>query len=193
MSGFRPVPARHNTPEVPELPQQVPISLTTCPMVLVRRDGHVPPLSPLYEGPYKVLTRSQRTFRLQVGNRVEVVSVQRLKPAITSDEEKPAEPPRRGCPPRRVPPDPPPPVPARPRGRPRKTPASASTVIFPRRKKVIFKLTPVIIGDYRLSSGQPPASTLGGGYCGRRDLAASLHKGREQRRELENPTRHSLK
>jgi len=29
MSGFRPVPARHNTPEVPELPQQVPISLTT--------------------------------------------------------------------------------------------------------------------------------------------------------------------
>jgi len=55
MSGFRPVPARHNTPEVPDLPQQVPISLTTCPMVLVRRDGHVPPLSPLYEGPYKVL------------------------------------------------------------------------------------------------------------------------------------------
>ena len=116
-------------------------------MVLVRRDGHVPPLSPLYEGPYKVLTRSQRTFRLQVGNRVEVVSVQRLKPAITSDEEKPAELPRRGRPPRRVPPDPPPPVPARPRGRPRKTPASASTVIFPRRKKVIFKLTSVIIGD----------------------------------------------
>ena len=67
-SGFRPVPARHNTPKVPVLPQQVPISLTTCPMVLVPRDGHIPHLSPLYEGPYKVLTRSQRTFRLQVGN-----------------------------------------------------------------------------------------------------------------------------
>ena len=72
--------------------------------------------------------------------------MQRLKPAITSAEEKPAEPPRRGRPPRRVPPDPPP-VPARPRGRPRKNPASASTVIIPRRKKVVFKLTPVIIGD----------------------------------------------
>ena len=101
------MPARHNTPEVPDLPQQVPISLATCPMVLVRRDGHFPPLSPLYEGPYKVLS-------LQVGNRVEVVSVQRLKPAITSDEEKPAEPPRHGRPPCRVPPDPPPPVPAHP-------------------------------------------------------------------------------
>ena len=73
--------------------------------------------------------------------------MQRLKPAITSDEENPAEPPRHGRPPCRVPPDPPPLVPARPRGRPRKTAASASTVIFPRRKKVVFKLTPVIIGD----------------------------------------------
>ena len=54
-------------------------------MVLVPRDGHIPHLSPLYEGPYKVLTQSQRTFHLQVGNRVEVVSVQRLKPAITSE------------------------------------------------------------------------------------------------------------
>ena len=143
MSGFRPVPARHNTPEVPVLPQEVPISLATCPMVLVRKDGHVPPLSPLYEGPYKVLARSQRTFRLQVGNRAEVVSVQRLKPAVTSDEEKPSEPPLRGRPPRRVPPVPP--APTRPRGRPRKPAASASTVNFPRRKKVTFKLTPVII------------------------------------------------
>ena len=157
MSGFHPVPAHHNTPEVPILPQQVPISLATCPMVLVRKDGHVPPLSPLYEGPYKVLDCSQRTFRLQVGNRTEVVSVQRLKPAVTSDEEKPSEPPRRGRPPRRVSPVPPAPAPARPRGRPRKPTASASTVIlprrikastviFPKRKKVTFKLTPVIIG-----------------------------------------------
>ena len=135
MSGFRPVPARHNTPEVPDLPEQIPIALATCPMVLVCKDGHVPPLSPLYEGPYQVLSRSQRTFRLQVGSRVEVVSVQRLKPAITCDEEKPASPPRCGRPSRRVSPDPPPPVPAHPRGRPRKTAASASNVIFPRRKE----------------------------------------------------------
>ena len=76
-----------------------------------------------------------------------MVSVQRLKPVITSDEEKPASPPCCGRPPCRVPPDPPHPVPAHPHRRPWKTAASASTVIFPRRKRVIFRLTPVIIGD----------------------------------------------
>ena len=171
MSGFRPVPARHNNPAVPDLPQQIPISLATCPMVLVRKDGHVPPLAPLYEGPYKVISRSLKTFRLQVGERTDVVSVQRLKPAVTSEEEQPAPPPRRGRP-RRVQPDPPPPVQPDPpppvtrrRGRPRKVAASASTIIPTRRKKVTFKLTPVIIGDIkRLTSGvKPPASTLGGG------------------------------
>ena len=129
MSGFRPVPARHNSPSVPDLPQQIPVFLATCPMVLVRKDGHVPPLAPLYEGPYKVISRSLKTFRLQVGKRTDVVSVQRLKPAVTSDEAQPAPPPRRGRPPRRVQPDPPPPDPPRRRGRPRKVAASASTII----------------------------------------------------------------
>ena len=140
-------------------------------MVLVRKDGHVLTLAPLYKGPYKVISRSLKTFRLQVGERTDVVSVQRLKPAVTSEEEQPALPPRRGRPRRVQPdplppvqPDPPPPV-TRRRGRPRKVAASASTIIPTRRKKVTFKLTPVIIGDIkRLTSGvKPPASTLGGG------------------------------
>ena len=107
MSGFSPIPARHNTPSTVQLPEDIPSSLSSCPMVLVRKDGHVPPLAPLYAGPYKVLSRSRRTFRLQVGSKVEVVSVQRLKPAITSDEEIPALPPRRGRPPRPAAPVPP--------------------------------------------------------------------------------------
>jgi hypothetical protein len=32
----------------------VPDDLTRAPMVFVRRDGHVPPLQPLYNGPYTV-------------------------------------------------------------------------------------------------------------------------------------------
>ena len=52
------------------------------------------PATNLYEGPYKVLARSLKTFQLQVGKRVEVVSVQRLKPAFTADDEAPVEPPR---------------------------------------------------------------------------------------------------
>ena len=79
-------------------------------LVIMFLHGHVAPLAPLYEGPYKVLSRSLKTFQLQVGKRVEVVSVQRLKPAFTADDEAPVEPPRRGRPPRQpppVPPDPP--------------------------------------------------------------------------------------
>ena len=145
MSGFRPVPARHNIPPVPDLPEQLPDLLSSCPMVFVRKDGHIPPLAPLHAGPYKVLARSLRTFHLQVGNRTEVVSVQRLKPPITTDEKTPELHPRRGRPARpvlQVPLAPP-----RPCGRPRKPVSSASAMSSPRkRKSVVFDLTPVIIG-----------------------------------------------
>ena len=40
--------------------------------MLVRREGHVLPLTPLYDSPYKVLQRSLRTFRLQIGNKQEL-------------------------------------------------------------------------------------------------------------------------
>ncbi len=143
MSGFHPVPARHNTLPASDLQEHVPDLLSSCPMVFVRKDGHVPPLAPLYAGPYKVLSRSRRTFRLQVGNRAETVSVQRLKPAITAEEDTPELPPRRGRPPRAVRQAPPAP---RPRGRPRKLVDSASSMSPPRRRKsVIFNLSPVII------------------------------------------------
>ena len=62
-------------------------------MVFVRKDGHIPPLAPLYAGPYKVLSRSRRTIHLQVGNRTEMVLIQRLKPAVTTDEDTPELPP----------------------------------------------------------------------------------------------------
>ena len=79
-------------------------------MVLICKDGHVAPLAPLYEGPYKVLSRSPKIFQLQVGKRVEVVSVQLLKPAFTADDEAPVEPPRQGRPRHQPPPVPPDPL-----------------------------------------------------------------------------------
>ena len=163
MSSFQPVPPRHNTPIAAELPETIPSSLSSCPMVFIRKDGHIAPLAPLYEGPYKVLSRSLKTFQLQVGKRVETVSVQRLKPAYTADDEAPALPPRRGRPPRQPPPVPP--APPRRRGLPRKVAASAITP--PKRKIVRFKLKPAIININELSTLasvlQPPASPLGGG------------------------------
>ena len=165
MSGFRPVPARHNTPPVPELPDQLPAALLTCPFVFVRRDGHVAPLSPLYEGPYQVLARSLRTFRLQVGPRVDVVSVQRLKPAVTAGDAPPALPPRRGRPPRPAPPLAPAPAPPRPRGRPRRVPAAVSAISPPAGRRFLrFRLAPDIISAFTVGlDAWPSAPSLGGG------------------------------
>ena len=105
-------------------------------LVIIFLPGHVAPIAPLYEGPYKVLARSLKTFQLQVGKRVEIVSVQRLKLAFTVDDEAPVEPPRRGSPPRQPPPVPP--DPPRRRGRPPKVIAESSAITPPKMKRALF-------------------------------------------------------
>jgi hypothetical protein len=77
-------------------PQELPTELLLAKHVLVRRDGHVPPLAAAYDGPFLVLERSLRFFKLQIGD---TVSTLRLK-AYTSPSDVPvAQPPRRGRPP----------------------------------------------------------------------------------------------
>jgi hypothetical protein len=65
-----PPSAHHNTPA----PLQLPEDLLLTRHVLVWKDGHVPPLTAAYDGPYLVLEGSLRTFKLQIGNRQEKVS-----------------------------------------------------------------------------------------------------------------------
>ena len=67
--------------------------------VYVRRCGVIPPLSPLYTGPFAVVARGPKVFKLQVGDRQESVSVDRLKPHLGSSPVVPAAPPARGRPP----------------------------------------------------------------------------------------------
>jgi hypothetical protein len=43
--------------------------------VYVRRGGTLPPLSALYVGPYEVLERTDKCFRLAVGGHEETVSI----------------------------------------------------------------------------------------------------------------------
>ena len=125
MSGFSPPPVRHNSATV--TPSDLPAALLSAEMVLVRRDGPKPPLSPVYDGPYLVLARTSRYFRLQLGDRADNVSVERLKPASCSAGTPAALPRRRGRPRKEPDADPPPPPPRRPRGRPPRAPASPST------------------------------------------------------------------
>ncbi len=57
-------------------------ALMVAKFVYVRRGGVVPPLEPLYLGPYQVLDNGPKVFRLAIGGRAESVSVDRLKPHL---------------------------------------------------------------------------------------------------------------
>jgi hypothetical protein len=81
---------RHNSSI--NLPSELPAELLSTPLVWVRRGGLVPPLQPLYDGPYTVLRCSPRSFTH------EVVAISRLK-ACTAADATPGSPRLRGRPP----------------------------------------------------------------------------------------------
>ncbi len=92
---------RHNTAAAHRPPPQLPDDHARAPTVFVRRDGHVPPLQPLYEGPYTVIRRSHHHLTLRIGDKVDKVSTLRLKPC-TDPTAPPALPRVRGRPPAAV-------------------------------------------------------------------------------------------
>jgi acetyltransferase-like isoleucine patch superfamily enzyme len=49
-----------------------PAALLSAAFIYVRKGGTVAPLSPLYNGPYRVISSGPKIFKLQVGERVEV-------------------------------------------------------------------------------------------------------------------------
>ena len=74
-------------------------NLTLCPVTLLHpqpflhpllqlnsflfeRIPHRSPLTPPYEGPFRVLHRGEKVFELDIGGRKETVSIDRLKPAF---------------------------------------------------------------------------------------------------------------
>ena len=79
---FRPSPPRQNFREI-----HLPPQLESCAFVFLREDAHHPPLTPPYRGPYKVLQRSDKAFRITLqGGREDWVSVDRLKPAYEATD-----------------------------------------------------------------------------------------------------------
>ncbi len=66
--------------------------------VYVRRGAVGLPLTPAYVGPYRVLRKHEKYYVLEVGEREETVSVDRLKPHTGTTLATPAAPPARGRP-----------------------------------------------------------------------------------------------
>lgn len=60
----------------------------TCTHVFLRDDTVRPPLKAPYDGPFEVLSRTNKTFELRVKNRIVRVNVDRIKAAYQPIEEE---------------------------------------------------------------------------------------------------------
>lgn len=61
--------------------------LYKCSHVYVRNDAPRKPLTPTYNGPYKVISRNDKYFAIQLRNRCTNITVDRLKPAFRMNTE----------------------------------------------------------------------------------------------------------
>ncbi|CAI2727756.1 unnamed protein product [Schistosoma spindalis] len=67
----------------------LPRELSTCSHVFIRVDSVRKPLQQPYEGPFHVISRHEKTFKVDRHGRVEIVSIGRLKPAHVDDSALP--------------------------------------------------------------------------------------------------------
>ena len=73
-------------------------SLWTVEMVYVRRGATGHALAAPYAGPFRVVGRAAKYFNVEVGERVEAISIDRLKPHVGEQPLQPASAPKRGRP-----------------------------------------------------------------------------------------------
>ena len=87
--------------------QQVPEALKNAEFVFVRHGARRTPLTRPYDGPFRVLEKGEKFFRVKVGTKEQVITVDRLKPAFGFADPMPqtaeprkevkAAPPTKGC------------------------------------------------------------------------------------------------
>lgn len=66
--------------------------LATSTHVYIRNDTVRKPLTPPYDGPYEVVKRYDKYYKIQLPNRTAVITIERLKPAFTlQEDDTPAE------------------------------------------------------------------------------------------------------
>ena len=97
VSKFTPIPtSRHGSPNI-----SMPSNLQNSDYVFIRRDGKHSPLQCPYEGPFHVLEKGPKFFKIDFGGKADTISIDRLKP-VHLDVSQPiqvAKPRRRGRPP----------------------------------------------------------------------------------------------
>lgn len=88
MTSLAPCTEKHRQNRTPFVHKD----LATCTHVFLRLDLVKKPLTPPYEGPYKVLKREDKCFKIQLPTRTAVVSLDRLKPAYIYNEDSSSSP-----------------------------------------------------------------------------------------------------
>lgn len=61
--------------------------LATCTHVYIRDDTVKPCFTSPYEGPYEIIRRFRKDFKIKIGNRTSTISIDRLKPAFLANED----------------------------------------------------------------------------------------------------------
>ena len=81
----------------------VPSALNQTKFVFVRHDARRTLLHTPYDGPFEVIEGTPKYFTLQLGDKRDKISIDRLKPAFLDQFQPPqvAQPPRRGRPPKK--------------------------------------------------------------------------------------------
>ncbi|XP_056136930.1 uncharacterized protein LOC130113368 isoform X2 [Lampris incognitus] len=100
--AFAPVPtSQHGLPQ-----SHIPASLQLAEYVSIHHHAHRGPLQPPYDRPFHVLETGNKHFVVEVDNKPEHISADRLKPAHLDLDRSVgvAQPPRRGRPPTLPPP-----------------------------------------------------------------------------------------
>ena len=87
------VPVPHHVQHSPST--ELPASLMNSRFVFVCEDASKPSIAPLY----LVVEHRSKFFRLQIGTRIDYISVDLLKPVFLDSPVAPAAPPLRGRPP----------------------------------------------------------------------------------------------
>ena len=74
------------SPRLTRKPATIADSLSTASHVFVRHDAVRKPLQPPYDGPFKVIKRTNKHFTVALNGRNDTVSIDRLKPAHLDSE-----------------------------------------------------------------------------------------------------------
>lgn len=84
VKSLQPVPFRHHHRKSIFIHPH----LMTSSHVFVRHDATRKPLQPVYDGPFRVISRNDKTFKIELPRGKDTISIDRLKPAFTLNFEE---------------------------------------------------------------------------------------------------------